>query len=37
MTDMLVDDKQPTPDPAEQNAFFPSPYSLSQLVIPPKN
>ncbi|MGN4990680.1 MULTISPECIES: glyoxalase III HchA [Aeromonas] len=30
MTDMLVDDKQPTPDPAEQNAFFPSPYSLSQ-------
>lgn len=26
----LVDDKCPTPDPAEDNAFFPSPYSLSQ-------
>ncbi|AUY32479.1 protein deglycase HchA [Pseudomonas soli] len=24
------DDKRPTPDPAEDNAFFPSPYSLSQ-------
>ena len=23
-------DKRPTPDPAEDNAFFPSPYSLSQ-------
>lgn len=23
--------KQPTPDKAEDNAFFPSPYSLSQL------
>jgi len=30
MTDKPNDDKQPTPDPAEQNAFFPSPYSLSQ-------
>lgn len=30
MTEKLIDDKQPTPDPAEQNAFFPSPYSLSQ-------
>ncbi|CAD7551597.1 hypothetical protein KBAH04_33010 [Aeromonas hydrophila] len=25
MTEKLIDDKQPTPDPAEQNAFFPSP------------
>ena len=25
-----LDDKRPTPDPAEDNAFFPSPYSLSQ-------
>ena len=24
------DDKRPTPDPAEDNAFFPSPYSLGQ-------
>ncbi len=24
------EDKHPTPDPAENNAFFPSPYSLSQ-------
>lgn len=24
------DDKRPTPDPAEDNAYFPSPYSLSQ-------
>ncbi|HCT5134093.1 TPA: protein deglycase HchA [Aeromonas hydrophila] len=30
MTEKLIDDRQPTPDPAEQNAFFPSPYSLSQ-------
>lgn len=28
MTD--VTDKNPTPDPAEDNAFFPSPYSLTQ-------
>ncbi|WP_445115866.1 glyoxalase III HchA [Acinetobacter sp. WZC-1] len=28
------DHKQPTPDPAEHNAFFPSPYSLSQYTSP---
>lgn len=28
------DDKRPTPDPAEDNAFFPSPYSLSQFTAP---
>ena len=28
------DDKRPTPDPAEDNAFFPSPYSLSQFTSP---
>lgn len=27
---MSADDKRPSPDPAEDNAFFPSPYSLSQ-------
>lgn len=26
----MSDDKRPTPDPAEHNAFFPSPHSLSQ-------
>lgn len=26
--------RQPTPDPAEENAFFPSPYSLSQYTAP---
>lgn len=26
--------KQPTPDKAEDNAFFPSPYSLSQYTAP---
>lgn len=32
MTNDSIDskDKRPTPDPAEDNAFFPSPYSLSQ-------
>ena len=30
MTKELTEDKVPTPDPAEDNAFFPSPYSLSQ-------
>lgn len=25
-----LDDRNPTPDLAEDNAFFPSPYSLSQ-------
>lgn len=29
-----TDSKQPTPDPAERNAFFPSPYSLSQFTSP---
>lgn len=28
------DDKRPTPDRAEHNAFFPSPYSLSQFTSP---
>nr|GFC45652.1 hypothetical protein [Tanacetum cinerariifolium] len=28
------DDKRPTPDQAEDNAFFPSPYSLSQFTSP---
>ena len=28
------DDRRPTPDPAEDNAFFPSPYSLSQFTSP---
>ncbi|GAA1809499.1 glyoxalase III HchA [Brevibacterium celere] len=27
-------DRQPTPDPAENNAYFPSPYSLSQYTAP---
>ncbi|MGM7377207.1 protein deglycase HchA, partial [Acinetobacter baumannii] len=27
-------DKNPTPDLAEDNAFFPSPYSLSQYTSP---
>lgn len=27
-------DRKPTPDPAEDNAFFPSPYSLSQYTAP---
>lgn len=30
MSDAATDDKNPRPDPAEENAFFPSPYSLSQ-------
>lgn len=30
MTTSQHDDKRPTPDPAEDNAYFPSPYSLSQ-------
>ncbi|WP_309131099.1 glyoxalase III HchA [Brevibacterium sp.] len=29
-----TDDRNPTPDPAEDNAFFPSPYSLSQYTSP---
>ncbi|MCV9941226.1 protein deglycase HchA [Boseaceae bacterium BT-24-1] len=31
------DDKRPTPDRAEDNAFFPSPYSLSQFTAPKSN
>lgn len=34
MANQQSDDKQPTPDPAEDNAFFPSPYSLSQFTSP---
>lgn len=30
MANAQSEDKRPTPDPAEDNAFFPSPYSLSQ-------
>lgn len=30
MANTSSEDKRPTPDPAEDNAFFPSPYSLSQ-------
>ncbi|MGQ0557489.1 MAG: glyoxalase III HchA [Nitrospiraceae bacterium] len=30
MTNAQSDDKRPTPDPAEDKAFFPSPYSLSR-------
>lgn len=30
MSDQTTADKKPKPDPAEDNAFFPSPYSLSQ-------
>lgn len=31
---MSIDDKRPSPDPAEDNAFFPSPFSLSQFTAP---
>ncbi|EJG0704197.1 protein deglycase HchA [Vibrio cholerae] len=34
MTNVQADNKHPTPDPAEDNAFFPSPYSLSQFTSP---
>lgn len=34
MTDQDKNDKRPKPDPAENNAFFPSPYSLSQFTGP---
>ncbi|MFC5061511.1 glyoxalase III HchA [Actinomycetospora atypica] len=38
MTEMSVphggDSQEPTPDPAERDAFFPSPYSLGQYVPP---
>ncbi|WP_227747306.1 type 1 glutamine amidotransferase family protein [Paraburkholderia franconis] len=31
---LQADSKQPTPDPAERKAFFPSPYSLAQFTSP---
>lgn len=34
MTISQTNDKRPTPDQAEENAFFPSPYSLSQFTSP---
>lgn len=34
MSDRNVSDKKPQPDPAEENAFFPSIYSLSQFTSP---
>ncbi|KAA0180507.1 protein deglycase HchA [Cupriavidus gilardii] len=34
MSDQHASDKQPQPDPAEKNAFFPSSYSLSQFTSP---
>lgn len=34
MSDRNVSDKKPQPDPAEDNAFFPSIYSLSQFTSP---
>lgn len=37
MSKPSTDDKQPKPDPAEDNAFFPSPYSLSQFTSPKTN
>lgn len=37
MTVQHTEDRRPTPDPAEDNAFFPSPYSLSQFTAPKSN
>ncbi|QKR99315.1 protein deglycase HchA [Sphingomonas sp. CL5.1] len=34
MSDQTITDKNPQSDPAEENAFFPSPYSLSQFTSP---
>lgn len=34
MSNQTISDKQPQPDPAEDNAFFPSRYSLSQFTSP---
>jgi molecular chaperone Hsp31 and glyoxalase 3 len=34
MSDSPADDKRPLADPAEDNAFFPSPYSLGQFTAP---
>lgn len=36
-TSSSSEDRNPTPDPAENNAFFPSPYSLSQYTSPTTN
>lgn len=37
MSNPQSDDKRPQPDPAEENAFFPSPYSLGQFTAPKSN
>lgn len=37
MSTQKSDDKRPQPDPAEDNAFFPSPYSLGQFTAPKSN
>lgn len=37
MSNQNTSDKNPTPDPAEENAFFPSSYSLSQFTSPKSN
>ena len=37
MTNPQSDDKRPQPDPAEDNAFFPSPYSLGQFTSAKSN
>lgn len=34
MAQKQSDDRRPTPDPAEDNAYFPSPYSLGQFTSP---
>ncbi len=34
---MTQQDRTPTPDPSEDNAFYPSPYSLSQYTAPTTN
>lgn len=34
MAETQTEDKRPQPDPAEENAFFPSSYSLSQFTAP---
>lgn len=34
ISDQTISDKNPQPDPAEENAFFPSRYSLSQFTSP---
>ncbi|MCW6530702.1 protein deglycase HchA [Sphingomonas sp. MMSM20] len=34
MSEIQADDKKPQPDPAEENAYFPSSYSLSQFTSP---